>query len=135
MYKAIYANSGSTKIGLWRPRIAAADNPTALLLGRAPDAWYGSDPSDQARLLVDAGYWVVTVETPNWGNTTDMASIDTALDWLETNWGRTTDRLVVVAHNAGCVAALNWGVRHHDRVAAMSLLSPIIDLEERFDRV
>ena len=136
MYRATYATiGGTTKVGLWRPRLVETDAPTALLLGRSPENWYGSDPSDQARLLVDAGYWVVTVDTPNWGNTTDMTNINSALSWLETNWGRSTDRLVVVAHNAGCMAALNWGMRHHDRVASMSLLSPIIDLAERYKRV
>jgi len=135
MYKVIYAATGTTKVGLWRPRIATVDNPTALLLGRAPDAWHGTDPSDQARLLVDAGYWVLTVETPNWGNATDMTNINAALTWLETNWSRSIDRLVIVGHNAGCVAALNWGMRNHHRVASMSLQSPIVDLQERYTRV
>lgn len=135
MYRAVYATSSGTNINMWRPRIAASDDKTALLLGRTPANWYAENATKQARELVEQGYWVVTVDTPNWGNQTDMTSIDTALTWLNTTWGRPIDRVAVVAHNAGCVAALNWGMRHHNRVASMSLQSPIIDLAERYKRV
>jgi pimeloyl-ACP methyl ester carboxylesterase len=132
-YRAVLHTTGTTKVGLFRPQ--TGDGPVALLLGRSPQNWYGEDESAQARALVDAGYWVVTVDTPNWGNQTDMDNIDTALTWAASFWGRDIDRVVVVAHGRGCVAALNWAIRNDEKVASISLQAPIIDLEERYSRV
>ncbi|HTE22283.1 MAG TPA: hypothetical protein VK674_04555 [Candidatus Limnocylindria bacterium] len=132
-YRADLSLTGGVQVGLWRPR--ANSGPVALLLGRTPQGWYGTNISDQARELVAAGYWVVSVDTPNWGNATDVANIDTALSWMQTKWGRATDRLVVVAHNAGCAAALNWSQRNFEKVASLSLQAPILDLAERYGRL
>ncbi|HTE57922.1 MAG TPA: hypothetical protein VK694_04205 [Verrucomicrobiae bacterium] len=132
-YRAALHTINGVKVGLFRPR--ATTGPVALLLGRSPENWYGTDPSAQARKLVDAGYWTVSVDTPNWGNQTDLDNIDEALGWLNTTWGRNSDRVLVVAHNGGAVAALNWGIRNYQKVASLSLQSPIIDIAERYGRL
>lgn len=132
-YRAVLHTVNGVKVGLFRPR--AASGPVALLLGRSPENWYDTDPSAQARKLVDAGYWAVSVDTPNWGNQTDMDNIDEVLGWLNTTWGRDIDRVLIVAHNGGAVAALNWGIRNYQKVASLSLQSPIIDIAERYGRL
>lgn len=124
-------NSGGRDLGLWHS--VSGTGRAAILLGNTPQGWYGS-ASGQPRRLVADGYSVVTVATANWGNSTDVASIDAALTWLGAR-GVNTDQVLVVAHGRGAVAALNWALRNPARVAGMSLQSPIIDLAERWTRV
>lgn len=72
----------------------------------------------------------VTVSNANWGNSTDMASIDSAL----AAWPQRRS-VVVVAEGWRCVAALNWAIRHYEEVKSVHLRAPIMDLEERHGRV
>jgi hypothetical protein len=81
-------------------------------------------------------YYKLAVTPANWGNATDMALIDAA---LAANYPDRT-RVVLIAEDNGtadgrCVAALNWALRHYDEVQEIALRAPIIDLEERHDRV
>lgn len=131
-YRASLHTVSGVKVGLYRPRVDTG--PTVLFLGRSPELWYGTLPSAQARTLVNNGYWVATVATPNWGNQTDLDNIEIALGWLQDYWGRDTSRVVVIAHEAGAPAALNWGRPNPERIASMSLLAPVIDLETHYDR-
>lgn len=133
-YVQSYELAGSTIVGLWRP--PESSTRVALLLGRTPAEWQAADPSGQPRHLADTGWTVVAVNTPNWGNSTDLASIDTALARAAAQHPDVdVDRVLLVAYRHGAVAALNWALRHPDRVAAMSLQSPTIDLAERWTRV
>lgn len=80
-------------------------------------------------------YYKLTVSISNWGNSTDMAAIDTA---LANNYPNRT-RVVLIAEDSDtsfgrCAAAMNWALRHYDEVMFMGLRTPIIDLKERHDR-
>lgn len=129
-YRSILHSVSGQDVGLFRPR--AASGPVALLLGRTPENWYGGNESAQARAMVGKGYWVVTIDTPNWGNQTDLDNINAALAWAETTWGRDIGRLVIVAHGKGAVAALHFSRINPEKVASLSLQAPVIDLETHY---
>lgn len=119
-------------MGIWRPQ-DWGDGTVALLLGRNPDEWYGTNPSGQARELVAQGYWAVAVETA-WGNQSDLDNIDSAMAWAESMWQRDVSRIVIIAHGQGAVAAMNWSRLHPERVASLSMQAPVVDLETHYVR-
>ena len=124
----VRATAGARTSTLWRPELGTN---LAVALGGAPSIWQ-SHPA-QPTTLNAAGWNVATVDTPNWGNTTDLAIVDDLLASLPA--GLVTDRLILLGHGRHAAAALNWAARHVDRVAALALVSPVIDLEEHWTRV
>jgi hypothetical protein len=119
---------------LWRPRVAT-DLPVVFLLGRTdPRDWLTSaEASAQARRFVDYGYWVMAPST-EWGNQDDDLTISTAV-FVSATRGKDPARSLFIGHGQGACAALNWAARSHYVVASAFLLSPIIDLSERWTRV
>ena len=113
---------------MWQPELG---NRLAVALGGSPSVWQ-SNPTQLSALNAE-GYHVATIDTPNWGNSTDLAIVDDLLASLPA--GLVTDRLVILAHGRYAVTAVNWAIRHVDRVAALALVSPVIDLEEHWSRV
>jgi hypothetical protein len=123
--------TGGITVGTWEPHVRSG---AALLLGNTPNGWQAAAPSRLPRALTSVGVQCITVDVPNWGNSTDVAAIGTALTWAAGR-GIPLDRLMVYAYGRGAVAALNWAARNVDRAAALALVAPIVDLEERYARV
>lgn len=120
--------AGSRVTSLWRPELGSN---LAVVLGGAPAVWQAN--LIQPVALNDAGWWAAAIDTPNWGNTTDLSIVDDLLASVPSDL--VADRLILVGHGRHAVTALNWAVRHVDRVAALALVSPVIDLEEHWARV
>lgn len=136
-YSHLIASSGGRTFGLWRPNTewSLRSGASVLLLGRTPAEWAESAVSSAVpQAFVEHGAAVITVATPGWGNATDLASIDAALAW-GAGFGAGVERVIVVAVDRGAVPAANWGIRHHERISAMHLVAPVVDLTERYARV
>lgn len=126
--------TGSRPVVVWRAT-GATEGQAALVLGRTPLTWLDHPyAARQPVALAEAGYVVLAVDAPNWGNSVDMASIDAVLAWAVAGHGAFADRVPIVAHNRGALAAMNWAARHPELTAALCLQSPIMDLAGHYDR-
>jgi hypothetical protein len=118
----IYIGAATGTIGAGVVAQGRAPIPAVLMVA-TPSAW-NTHP-----------YYKTPVTISNWGNATDMAAIDSALAAYP---ART--RVTLIAEDSdtslgNAAAAMNWAFRHYEQVHAIALRTPIIDLEERHDRV
>jgi pimeloyl-ACP methyl ester carboxylesterase len=82
---------------------------------------------------VRAGWPVIICSTGNtWGNDSATAELDAGLDYMESTYGCVGPHFVY-GFSMGGMTALNYVVRHRERVRALALAGPALDLEYQHD--
>lgn len=129
--------------GLWDRRNRPYDGtatPAIVMTPHnyGPDNYY--DPaSEEMRELADKGF-VTACPYPNspvagrtFGNTDAIDSVDKCYNYLVSNYGCRSDKVVLLGMSMGGLAVCNWARTNVSKVAAIAMVTPAVDLQMAHD--
>jgi pimeloyl-ACP methyl ester carboxylesterase len=102
--------------------------------GRGNQSWQATDAvywNGLQRKVAEAGTPVASGDfgsPTHWGNGTSVTRTEQLRLWQQTAQNVKTDKVVLLAVSMGALAALNWARQYPTRVAAIALLTPIVNL-------
>lgn len=124
-----------------RPKII----PTSLLYpvlyshgaGSGPDAMtdYGN-ATVRTMLVADQGHVAISSDVggaQTWGNTAAMTSLTAKYNWLQTQPGVRTGKVILAGGSMGGLNSLVWAAANPTKVAAVSVYIPVLNPSEIHD--
>lgn len=108
--------AGTACLYFWGRGNTAATLPTAY--------WNGI-----ARDVAEAGFPVLSSDfasSTHWGRDTAISAVDATL----AAYGRADEPVVLLGISMGAQLALNWARQHPERVQAIALVTPAVDVED-----
>lgn len=122
------------------PRVREPERRAVLCLRGASNTAIQS--FEDVRRLAEHGYpaiagdfgWTTSGNGSLWGNSTMVARMKAAWDWMIANYGARQDQVLIAGYSAGFVAAYNFARTYPGKVAAMAANVPGVNLRDLHDR-
>lgn len=102
--------------------------------GSGPDILKGyGNSQERTAAVADGGMTCFSGEfagTQTWGNDAMLETMDRAYKWLQSQAGVKRGKVILMGGSMGGLNVLNWAYRNPEKVAAISMHIPVLNLEE-----